>query len=64
VNRSWRFNPARRTGPALFVGGWALAQLWLFSVAPLVGGVLGGVVYRYLGGEKRKVEDRQLLAQR
>ena len=36
-------NPARSTGPALFVGGWALAQLWLFWVAPLIGGVLGGV---------------------
>jgi len=43
-------NPARSTGPALFVGGWALAQLWLFWVAPLVGGVLGGLIYRWLGG--------------
>ncbi len=41
-------NPARSTGPALFVGGWALQQLWLFWVAPLVGGVLGGVLYRWL----------------
>lgn len=39
-------NPARSTGPALFVGGWALAQLWLFWVAPLIGGVVGGVAYR------------------
>lgn len=39
-------NPARSTGPALFVGGWALAQLWLFWVAPLVGGALAGVLYR------------------
>lgn len=39
-------NPARSTGPALFVGGWALAQLWVFWVAPLVGGVLGGLAYR------------------
>lgn len=39
-------NPARSTGPALFVGGWALAQLWLFWVAPIVGGALGGIVYR------------------
>jgi len=38
-------NPARSTGPALFVGGWALAQLW---PAPLVAGVLGGVIYRSL----------------
>ena len=41
-------NPARSTGPALFVGGWALSQLWLFWVAPLIGGVLGGVIYRGL----------------
>ena len=39
-------NPARSTGPALFVGGWALAQLWLFWVAPLIGGAIGGVLYR------------------
>ncbi|MBN9581542.1 MAG: aquaporin Z [Afipia sp.] len=42
-------NPARSTGPALFVGGWAIQQLWLFWVAPLIGGVIGGVVYRWLG---------------
>jgi aquaporin Z len=41
-------NPARSTGPALFVGGWALAQLWLFWVAPLVGAVLGGGIHRWL----------------
>ena len=41
-------NPARSTGPALFVGGWALAQLWLFWVAPLLGGALGGLMYRWL----------------
>ncbi|MEZ4393838.1 MAG: aquaporin Z [Polyangiales bacterium] len=39
-------NPARSTGPAVFVGGWALAQLWLFWVAPIVGGALGGMFYR------------------
>jgi len=44
-------NPARSTGPALFVGGWAIRQLWLFWVAPLVGGVLGGAVYATLFGE-------------
>ena len=44
-------NPARSTGPALFVGGWALGQLWLFWVAPLLGGVLGGVTYRWLSGQ-------------
>jgi aquaporin Z len=44
-------NPARSTGPALFVGGWALGQLWLFWVAPLVGGALGGLLYRWLSEE-------------
>jgi len=39
-------NPARSTGPALFVGGWALEQLWLFWLAPIVGGALGGWAYR------------------
>ena len=41
-------NPARSTGPALFAGGWALEQLWLFWVAPIVGAALAGVVYRWL----------------
>jgi aquaporin Z len=44
-------NPARSTGPALFVGGWALTQLWLFWIAPLIGGALGGVLYRWLAEE-------------
>ncbi|GJE46901.1 aquaporin Z [Methylobacterium soli] len=44
-------NPARSTGPALFAGGWALAQLWLFWVAPLLGGALGGILYRWLSEE-------------
>ena len=44
-------NPARSTGPALFVGGWAIQQLWLFWVAPLIGGALGGVIYRWLSEE-------------
>jgi aquaporin Z len=44
-------NPARSTGPALFVGGWALQQLWLFWVAPIVGGAVGGLVYRWLSDE-------------
>jgi len=43
-------NPARSTGPALFVGGWALQQLWMFWVVPLVGGLVGGGVYRCLFG--------------
>jgi aquaporin Z len=42
-------NPARSTGPAVFVGGWALGQLWLFWVAPLVGAALAGLAYRWLG---------------
>jgi aquaporin Z len=46
-------NPARSTGPALFVGGWALAQLWLFWVAPLIGGAAGGLLYRWLSPEPR-----------
>jgi len=45
-------NPARSTGPALFVGGWALSQLWLFWVAPIVGGALGGFTYKCLFGKK------------
>jgi len=44
-------NPARSTGPAVFVGGWALEQLWLFWVAPIVGGLLAGVVYPALAKE-------------
>jgi aquaporin Z len=50
-------NPARSTAPALFAQGWALEQLWLFWVAPLIGAVLGGAVYRWVGGdEPRPVE--------
>lgn len=45
-------NPARSTGPALIMGGWALTQLWLFWIAPLMGAVLGGLVYRWLGTTK------------
>ncbi|PTM95138.1 aquaporin Z [Mycoplana dimorpha] len=44
-------NPARSTGPALFVGGWALQQLWLFWIAPLAGGAAGGVLYRWISAE-------------
>ncbi len=42
-------NPARSTGVALYVGGWATAQLWLFWVAPLVGAALGALIYRFIG---------------
>jgi aquaporin Z len=45
-------NPARSTGVALFVGGWALAQLWLFWLAPIIGGILGAVVYRFIGRQE------------
>ena len=43
-------NPARSTAPALFAGGWAIEQLWLFWVGPLIGAVLAGIVYRWVGG--------------
>jgi aquaporin Z len=39
-------NPARSTGPAIFVGGWAISQLWLFWVAPIIGAILAGFAYR------------------
>jgi aquaporin Z len=41
-------NPARSIGPALFAGSWALSQLWMFIVAPIIGGILGGIIYRYI----------------
>jgi aquaporin Z len=44
-------NPARSTGPALFAGAWALGQLWLFWLAPLLGGAVGGFLYRWLSTE-------------
>jgi aquaporin Z len=44
-------NPARSLGPAVFVGGWALTQLWVFWLAPLIGGSLGGLVYSLLAEE-------------
>ncbi|MGH8211206.1 MAG: aquaporin, partial [Steroidobacteraceae bacterium] len=43
-------NPARSTGPAVFVHGWALAQLWIFWVAPLIGGAAGALVYSLTRG--------------
>jgi len=48
-------NPARSTGVALFAGGWAIQQLWLFWIAPIIGGVLGGLVYRWLGGNDQSL---------
>jgi aquaporin Z len=46
-------NPARSTGVAVFVGGWAVAQLWLFWIAPIVGAVLGAGIYRFIGADDR-----------
>jgi aquaporin Z len=45
-------NPARSTGVAVFVGDWAVAQLWMFWLAPIVGALLGAVFYRFIGGEE------------
>ncbi|MFA9488360.1 MULTISPECIES: aquaporin [unclassified Mannheimia] len=45
-------NPARSTGVVLFQGGWAIEQLWLFWVAPIVGAIIGAVVYRFIAEEK------------
>jgi len=45
-------NPARSTGVAVYVGGWALAQLWLFWVAPIAGALVGAGVYRFIGSER------------
>lgn len=45
-------NPARSTGVALFVGDWAIAQLWLFWVAPIIGGILGALIYRFVGSKE------------
>ena len=48
-------NPARSTGVALFVGGWAVAQLWMFWVAPIIGAVLGAAIYKFIGKEEATV---------
>ncbi len=52
-------NPARSIGPAIFVGGWALEQLWLFIVAPLAGGLLGALVHRALFAGSSQVAPRE-----
>jgi aquaporin Z len=49
-------NPARSTGPAIFVGGWALEQLWLFWVAPIVGAAIGGALYGAVAGQPEQVK--------
>ncbi|MFH0736924.1 MAG: aquaporin Z [bacterium] len=46
-------NPARSTGVAIFAGGWAISQLWLFWIAPIIGGVLGGLIYKFIGKEEK-----------
>lgn len=46
-------NPARSTGPAIFVGGWALSQLWLFWIAPIIGAVLAGFIYPMIAGKNK-----------
>jgi aquaporin Z len=46
-------NPARSTGPALFVGGWAISQLWLFWIAPIIGAVLAGFAYNFIAGKSK-----------
>ncbi|MGB7919515.1 MAG: aquaporin Z [Desulfobacterales bacterium] len=46
-------NPARSTGVAVFVGDWAISQLWLFWVAPIVGGLLGATIYRFIGSQEK-----------
>src|SRR5262245_1140009 len=55
-------NPARSTGPALFAGGWAISQLWLFWVAPIAGAVLAGLVHRFLASETPAAELDPALA--
>ena len=50
-------NPARSTGPAIFVGGWALEQLWLFWVAPIAGAAIGGLFYNWFGAEEVITEE-------
>jgi aquaporin Z len=52
-------NPARSIGPALFVGGWALSQLWLFVIAPLIGAVLAAGLYRAIRGSEVSITARQ-----
>jgi len=46
-------NPARSTGPAIFVGGWALSQLWLFWIAPIIGAILAGFIYPLVSGKSK-----------
>ena len=54
-------NPARSTGPAIFCGGWALSQLWMFWVAPLIGGAIGGGIYAALFSEEPEPSVRSAM---
>ena len=56
-------NPARSTGPALFVGGWAIQQLWLFWVAPILGAAVAGLAYSFIGGKTETEPDAEAKAQ-
>ena len=47
-------NPARSTGVALYVGDWAVSQLWLFWLAPIIGAILGAALYRFIAGDQDK----------
>jgi aquaporin Z len=52
-------NPARSTGVALYAGGWAIDQLWLFWVAPIAGAMLGAAIYRFIGSSKESISTKQ-----
>ena len=53
-------NPARSTGVALYVGGWAVSQLWLFWLAPIIGAVLGAAAYKFVGGQETDVQSHHV----
>jgi aquaporin Z len=54
-------NPARSTGPALFVGGWALDQLWLFWAAPIAGAIVAGLVHLWLGADDSAIDRAEAI---
>jgi aquaporin Z len=56
-------NPARSTGVALFVGGWAVAQLWLFWIAPIVGALLGAAAYRFIAPEEARIPEMSIVGE-
>lgn len=55
-------NPARSTGPAVFVGGWALAQLWLFWLAPIIGGTVGGALYAAIFESRAAIAETPIVS--